>query len=156
MTGTCTGTFASGTQVVLQATPNAGSTFGGWSGACTGTETCSPDMTADRAVTATFVQATVALNVTGTGTGNGVVTSSPGSLSCTVTKGAGSDTGCSAALPENAAVTLTADPQGGSNLRRLVRRCLFRHDAHLHAHDVAVAGRPWRASRLRVPGETSR
>ena len=112
--GTCVGTFATGTQIELEATPSAGSTFGGWSGACTGTGTCKPDLTADRAVTATFVQATVALNVTGTGTGNGVVTSSPGSLSCTVTKGAGSDTGCSAALPENAAVTLTADPQGGS------------------------------------------
>src|SRR5438105_11699992 len=33
---TCTGSYASATAVTLTATPAAGSTFSGWSGACTG------------------------------------------------------------------------------------------------------------------------
>lgn len=38
---TCTGTFAPNTAVTLTATPSAGQTFGGWSGACQGTGPCS-------------------------------------------------------------------------------------------------------------------
>jgi C1A family cysteine protease len=37
---TCTGKFASGAQVTLTATPDAGSTFVGWGGSCTGTGPC--------------------------------------------------------------------------------------------------------------------
>src|SRR5205823_11441025 len=33
----CTATLTQGAQVTLTAAPNASSTFGGWSGACTGT-----------------------------------------------------------------------------------------------------------------------
>ncbi len=51
---TCSASFASGTSVTLTATPNTGSTFGGWSGACTGTGSCIVSMTAARSVTATF------------------------------------------------------------------------------------------------------
>ncbi|HYD43534.1 MAG TPA: hypothetical protein VEB43_22075, partial [Anaeromyxobacter sp.] len=51
---TCAATLASGTTVTLTATPATGSTFGGWSGACTGTGSCVVTMTAARAVTATF------------------------------------------------------------------------------------------------------
>ena len=51
---TCSANVASGTAVTLTATPAAGSTFGGWSGACTGTGSCVVTMTAARAVTATF------------------------------------------------------------------------------------------------------
>jgi hypothetical protein len=49
---TCSANFTSGTVVTLTATPAAGSTFAGWSGACTGT--CSVTMTAAKAVKATF------------------------------------------------------------------------------------------------------
>src|ERR1700730_12589104 len=37
---TCSASIAPGTSVALTATPNSGSTFGGWSGACSGTGTC--------------------------------------------------------------------------------------------------------------------
>jgi List-Bact-rpt repeat protein/putative Ig domain-containing protein len=51
---TCGATFKSGTVVTLYATPDAGSAFAGWSGACTGTGTCTLTMNAAKSVTATF------------------------------------------------------------------------------------------------------
>ncbi len=54
---TCSASFDSGTAVTLTAVAGSGSTFGGWSGACTGTGTCTVTMTAARAVTATFTSA---------------------------------------------------------------------------------------------------
>src|SRR4029079_17879268 len=51
---TCTANFASGASVTLSASAASGSTFAGWSGACTGTSTCALSMTAARNVTATF------------------------------------------------------------------------------------------------------
>lgn len=61
----CGGSYQSGTSITLTATPTNGSTFAGWTGACTGTGQCTVAMTATRAVTATF-----------TG-GNGPICSSP-------------------------------------------------------------------------------
>jgi uncharacterized repeat protein (TIGR02543 family) len=58
---TCTASFASGASVTLTATAASGSTFAGWSGACTGTGTCAVPMTVARSVTATF-------NAVGSGT----------------------------------------------------------------------------------------
>lgn len=52
--GTCSAGFAEGTQVTLTAAPDPGSTFSGWSGACTGTGSCALSMNADKAVTAAF------------------------------------------------------------------------------------------------------
>lgn len=47
--------FTSGTSVTLTATPNTGSSFSGWSGACTGTSpTCQITMNATQTVAATF------------------------------------------------------------------------------------------------------
>jgi hypothetical protein len=40
--------------VTLTATASAGSTFTGWSGACTGTGSCVVTMSAAKSVTATF------------------------------------------------------------------------------------------------------
>ncbi len=50
----CSESYASGTNVTLTASPAAGSTFAGWSGACTGTGSCAVTMSAARSVTATF------------------------------------------------------------------------------------------------------
>jgi hypothetical protein len=52
---TCAATFDPGQSVTLTAKPDAGSTFAGWSGGCTGAATtCTLTMTADTTVTATF------------------------------------------------------------------------------------------------------
>ena len=51
---TCSANFKSGTVVTLTASAAAGSTFAGWSGACTGTGTCSVTMSAAKSVTVTF------------------------------------------------------------------------------------------------------
>ncbi|HYL81936.1 MAG TPA: hypothetical protein VEU07_14050 [Candidatus Acidoferrum sp.] len=51
---TCSASFSSGTSVTLTATPTAGSSFSGWSGACSGTGSCNVAMTAAQAVTTTF------------------------------------------------------------------------------------------------------
>ncbi|MBK7001990.1 MAG: DUF1566 domain-containing protein [Rhodoferax sp.] len=51
---TCSASFDSGTSVTLTATPATGSTFTGWSGACSGTSTCVVSMSAAQNVTATF------------------------------------------------------------------------------------------------------
>lgn len=50
----CVDSFPSGTTVVLNATPLSPSTFGGWSGGCTGTGACTLLMESDTTVTATF------------------------------------------------------------------------------------------------------
>jgi uncharacterized repeat protein (TIGR02543 family) len=51
---TCAASFPNGTMVTLTATPDAGSTFTGWIGDCTGTGPCTVTMDQDRAVTASF------------------------------------------------------------------------------------------------------
>jgi len=53
----CSDAFVAGTEVTLTATPASGSTFAGWSGACTGTGTCKVTMSQSRSVTATFEKA---------------------------------------------------------------------------------------------------
>src|SRR5690348_7857748 len=50
----CSANFSSGQSVTLTAAANSGSTFAGWSGACSGTATCSVSITSSQAVTATF------------------------------------------------------------------------------------------------------
>jgi hypothetical protein len=52
--GTASAAFIGGTPVTLFATPEAGSQFSGWSGACTGSGDCTLTMDANKTVTATF------------------------------------------------------------------------------------------------------
>ena len=59
---TCSAPFTNGTSVTLTAAPAAGSTFSGWSGACSGTGTsCSVVMNAAKSVTATFSTANISI-----------------------------------------------------------------------------------------------
>ena len=52
---TCTASYAAGTAVTLTAVPTANAaTFGGWTGACSGTSTCSVTINAATSVGATF------------------------------------------------------------------------------------------------------
>jgi hypothetical protein len=95
-TGTCTGTFAIGTQVTLTATPGTNFLFGGWSGAgCSGTGTCVLTVNSNLAVTASFVEPTLSVTVAGSGT----VSSSPAGINCPTT--------CTATFPAGTKVTLT-------------------------------------------------
>jgi hypothetical protein len=102
----CSESYDSGTVVTLTAAPAGGSTFAGWSGACSGTGSCQVTMTAARSVSATFNTQQFALSVAKGGGGNGTVTSSPAGINC------GSD--CSESYDSGTAVSLTATPAAGS------------------------------------------
>ncbi len=59
----CTETYASPTPVSLTATPNVGSIFAGWSGACVGRASCDLTVASNELVVATFAPAGTALNL---------------------------------------------------------------------------------------------
>ncbi len=105
----CTETYNYNTSVTLTAAATTGSTFTGWSGACSGTGTCAVTMTTARTVTATFTPnapTTYTLSVTKAGTGAGTVTSNVAGINC------GSD--CSQTYASTTSVTLTAAPAAGT------------------------------------------
>ncbi len=106
---TCSGSFASGTQVTLTAAPATGSTFTGWSAPCEGTGACVVTITAATTVTATFAATTnnFTLTVAETGSGTGTVTSAPAGINCAPT--------CSASFASGTQITLTATPADGSS-----------------------------------------
>jgi len=109
----CSESYNSGTSVTLTASPASGSTFAGWSGACSGTGNCTVTMNNNKSVTATFntsyvVPTTYTLSVSKSGTGSGIVSFNPPSSAVYY------------ALPHseiydnNTSVTLTARPSTGS------------------------------------------
>ena len=108
---TCTVNYAVGTQVTLTAQADAGSTFIGWGGACSGTGSCSVSMASARSVTASFNAAPsnrlVTLSKSGTGTGS--VTSAPSGLSCAV-----DCPSAATSFASSATITLTAQAASGS------------------------------------------
>ena len=106
---TCNASFSSGTSVTLTATAATGSTFGGWSGACSGTSTsCTVSMSAARNVTAAFNSSTTSftLTVTKAGSGSGTVTANTGAINCGST--------CSGSYSSGTSVTLTASAASGA------------------------------------------
>jgi len=116
----CSQTYAWKSAVTLTATPDAGNTFAGWSGACSGTATtCKVTMTQHRSVTATFSGsgvASYALAITGLGTGSGTVQSQTGlspAISCAIKTGTAASGTCSASYPNATSVTLTPTPAAG-------------------------------------------
>jgi hypothetical protein len=118
---TCEDEFEEGAEVELQATPQAGSEFTGWStvsgaaGTCTGTVSpCTVTLSAAAELRATF-QAEASgflLTITKAGGGGGLVSGGspthPGTIVC------GSGIGCRHEYPEGEVVTLTAAPSEGS------------------------------------------
>ncbi|MDP2755168.1 MAG: PKD domain-containing protein [Nitrospirota bacterium] len=81
---TCSASFNQGTTVTLTPTPATGSTFAGWSGACSGTGTCTVTMDGNKNVTAIFNTTTPTIPSTPTGTSPGT-TSSPGTITSSTT-----------------------------------------------------------------------
>jgi hypothetical protein len=63
----CNEAYPAGTVVSLTATPTTGSIFLGWSGDCTGIDTCQPVLDVDRAVTASFLSLTIFVDGFGSG-----------------------------------------------------------------------------------------
>jgi hypothetical protein len=117
-TGDCSELYDEDTQVTLTAQAAAGSTFEGWSGSgCSGTGVCQVTVDRTRDVTATFrIIPQYELNVVGSGTGSGGVTSTPSGIACTIT--AGTATGdCSDSYAENTQVSLTASADEGSTFQ---------------------------------------
>ncbi|MCS6798720.1 MAG: hypothetical protein NZ898_09335 [Myxococcota bacterium] len=101
----CEEDYTHGTRVVLSASAGSDSTFVGWSGACTGTGTCTIDMNAAADVTATFDILSQTLSVARSPTTAGRVVSSPAGIDC------GSD--CTESYGHGTSVTLTADDTEG-------------------------------------------
>jgi hypothetical protein len=62
--GTCVANFTSGTSVTLNESPAAGSTFAGWTGACSGSGACSISMSAAESITASFQSKTITTTTT--------------------------------------------------------------------------------------------
>ena len=117
----CSTTPAVNATVTLTATPAAGATFSGWGGSCSGAvPTCTVQMTGARSVIASFTTGggggttSVLLSVVVTGSG----TVSGGGINC----GNGA-AGCSANLPVNSAVTLTATPAPGASFNGWTGGC---------------------------------
>ncbi|MHB1861345.1 MAG: InlB B-repeat-containing protein [Gemmatimonadaceae bacterium] len=107
---TCSAYYATGTLVTLLATPDNGSVFAGWSGACTGTGSCTVSMTSAQSVSATFQpgasSSVYTLTVEKGGTGLGTVVSAPGGISC--------GSSCAATYAAGATVLLSATPATNS------------------------------------------
>src|SRR3954469_5904338 len=99
--------------VTLTATADAGSTFAGWQGDCSGTGSCSLTMSADHTVTALFgtnqpppPNGSFRVTVNNVGNGSGRVTSSPAGIDCPGT--------CSMTAQNGTPVMLTAQAATGS------------------------------------------
>jgi RHS repeat-associated protein len=104
---TCSASFNQNSTVTLTAAATTGSTFTGWTGACTGTATtCTVTLSQAQSVSASFSLIQFGLTVTKSGTGTGTVTSSPAGIDCGTT--------CTANYNQNTTVTLTAVPAADS------------------------------------------
>jgi alpha-tubulin suppressor-like RCC1 family protein len=116
----CSEGYVPGTSVLLAATPDLGSTFGGWTNCPFGSQAghCSLMMTSDTTVIAQFDSATTGTLLgtllvgvaTGAGTGTGTVTGT--GINCR--------TECPYPLPGGTQVMLTATPDPGSYFDRWV------------------------------------
>jgi parallel beta-helix repeat protein len=97
----CTEDYLSGTTVTLTVSPEADSTFTGWSGACSGTER-STTVTLDAAKDCTANLALKHYTLTVTKMGDGNITSQPTGIDCGET--------CTANYPTGTTITLMATP----------------------------------------------
>lgn len=103
---TCQALFATGSQVVLTATPDPYFAFSGWGGECAGMGTCAVRMLQpSRSVVANFARVAWPVSIVSAGTGGGTITSSPAGTPC--------GANCLAFAP-GTSVTFTAVADGSS------------------------------------------
>ena len=117
--GTCTAFFAINTVVTLQETTSGNAVFSAWGGDCTSSP-CQLILSQGRTALATFQ--TQGITITGGGTGNGLVTSSPAGITCTITAGTTGGT-CATTFAPNTVVTLTSTPSGLSSFSGYTGAC---------------------------------
>lgn len=113
--GNCSASFDENTVVELFATPDPGFEFSGWSGACTGTGSCSVTLDAARQVEAAFDAITPRFDLDVTRTGDGYVGSTPGGIDC--------GTDCSESFEQGTSVELVAAPSSGWRFSHWVGDC---------------------------------
>jgi hypothetical protein len=100
----CNEAYSSGSFVSLAAVPDAGASFGAWSGACSGSGLCQFLMDGNKGVSAAFGYL---LSASLTGGAGGTITSVPAGIDCP----AGA---CSAVFSPGTGVTLTETPAEGA------------------------------------------
>jgi List-Bact-rpt repeat protein len=103
----CSATYDWNTSVTLTPQPAVGSKFTGWTGACSGIGACTVTLAAAASVTAVFDLDNFPVVVSKTGTGRGVITSSPTGISC--------GDRCNTPFIYGSLVTLTATAATGSH-----------------------------------------
>ena len=102
--GDCTWTVADGSTLTVFQTPASGSVFAGWGGACTDiTQACTVQLEGDRLVSAAWSLSTATVLLTVNVVGNGSVSGT--GIDCAPA--------CSARVPTNSSVVLTAEPDDG-------------------------------------------
>ena len=111
-TTSCTTTWNNGQQVVLTANPGTGSKLVRWTGACSGSSTCSLTVAPGVSVSALFAPASFRLTVRVTGGGS---VRGPSGIQCRPR--------CSATLPSFLPERLTASPAKGWKLRAWSGAC---------------------------------
>ena len=107
--GSCPDRIVAGTQLRLQAIPDPGATFIGWTGACNGTVACQLTINSESVVTANFKRDPPPPgfhHLTVIADGSGRVISTPPGLDC-------NSTTCSSDFTDGAVVTLNATPAVG-------------------------------------------
>jgi uncharacterized repeat protein (TIGR02543 family) len=106
----CTWDVTTGSTVTVVETPEAGYTFSGWGGACSGSDkSCTVVMNSDQSVNASFTASATSFTLSVSVAGNGTVTG--GGIACTSAGGSG----CSASVTTGSSVTLTATPTAGAS-----------------------------------------
>jgi probable HAF family extracellular repeat protein len=104
----CSQSFIQNTAVALTATPDSANRFTGWSGACTGTGSCTVTMSANKTVSGTFATCTVGI---APGSANMPDIGGTGSVTVTV-----SPTTCAWTATSNATwITVTSGGSGAGN-----------------------------------------